>query len=918
MKKKILSFILCIVLTLSLFPALPVAAAPTTHATAVQVGHEGAYHLNEGGHHWYRITATETQYHSFIFRNKSLEANTGIGFLDSFVNLFVGKMTVEVYDQLDEHLASLDVKCGYNGTLSLNLTQGETYYFKVSSSVSGNYTMNVKMLNDLGGNNWKNSLETTSTGQLISRVDAAGDQDWFKFTTDDNRSFVNFSLENVQAGTLELWVYESVGGNEDTLPRDVFNFDVYNNNTKSKSTELKPNTTYYFCIQGENNATGDYILSLERSIDAAGPDKETAYLLQRDVKYTSSFDGPYDTDYYKFTTGDQPAYYLFDFKGTVFTYSVGVTVYDEAGNPKLDIGSYNGKTSGNVKLEPHTLYYVKVASDSSLVGNYEFTITTKPDAYPNTKAEATAVQRDQTITSGFEGSKDIDYLKFTTAETPAYYLFDFKGTSFTYSMGVTVYDEAGNPKLDIGSYNGKTSGNVKLEPNTLYYVKVASDSTLMGNYEFTITTKPDAYPDTRAEAVNVSLDQTITSGFEGSKDIDYLKFTTTPENAYYQFAFKGTGFTYSMAVTVYDETGNPKLNVGSYNGKATGNVKLEPNALYYVKVASDSTLMGDYEFTITAKPDPEGDTKATAYPLSMNETYQSALSDSKDTDWYKVTLNASVDLLVTVNNESCSSLGFKVYNDRDQPFFDNNTYNNKVFTDHGRLEKGTYYIKVTGGSEGYYTIALSPCGSGHNYIKGKCGSCGKWDPNYAPTFTDVSKKAWYKGAIDYVAKYNIMGGVGNGKMQPNANVTRAQFVQILANLEGVDTTNTRVSTRFSDVPAGKWFTPAVKWASENGIVDGVGNGKFDPNGNLTREQMCKMIVSYVTFKGITLEKTTAKISFTDDRRISGWAYDYVYLCQQAGLVNGIGTDFKPRDLATRAQIATIMMRFDQQYEIVEK
>ncbi len=182
-------------------------------------------------------------------------------------------------------------------------------------------------------------------------------------------------------------------------------------------------------------------------------------------------------------------------------------------------------------------------------------------------------------------------------------------------------------------------------------------------------------------------------------------------------------------------------------------------------------------------------------------------------------------------------------------------------------------------------------------------------------FTDIKATAWYKQYIDYSVTYGILSGAGNGKMLPNKTMTRAEFVQVLANLAGVDTSNKNIKTGFTDVKSGAWYAPAVKWASENGIVSGVGNGKFSPNANITREQMCSMLVRYVeNHLGITLESSVGKKTFADDNKISSWAKDAVYKCQQAGLVNGVSeTMFAPKDNATRASVATIMSKFHEQY-----
>ena len=181
-------------------------------------------------------------------------------------------------------------------------------------------------------------------------------------------------------------------------------------------------------------------------------------------------------------------------------------------------------------------------------------------------------------------------------------------------------------------------------------------------------------------------------------------------------------------------------------------------------------------------------------------------------------------------------------------------------------------------------------------------------------FNDVIQNKWYKQYVDYSVVFDIFSGTSVNKFSPNNNITRAQFVQVLANLQGVDTSNRNVTTQFTDVPAKKWFTAAVKWASDNKIVNGVGNSKFEPNANVTREQMCVMLVNYAKFKNITLRVIESKENFADDSKISQWAKTAVYICQQADIVNGKGAGkFDPQGTGTRAEATVIFTKFHKDY-----
>ena len=201
-----------------------------------------------------------------------------------------------------------------------------------------------------------------------------------------------------------------------------------------------------------------------------------------------------------------------------------------------------------------------------------------------------------------------------------------------------------------------------------------------------------------------------------------------------------------------------------------------------------------------------------------------------------------------------------------------------------------------------------------NGIDYTCNLCGEIRVDAAKIFTDVKPAAWYKKYVDYTYAYGIFTGTDAKTFSPNDNITRAQFVKVLANLENVDTSNRNVTTAFTDVPGGKWYTPAVKWASENGVVNGVGGNKFDPNANVTREQMCVMLVNYAKFKGVTIKKVESKMSFVDDAKISKWANTAVYICQQADIVNGKGANtFDPQGTGTRSEASVIFTKFHKEY-----
>ena len=185
---------------------------------------------------------------------------------------------------------------------------------------------------------------------------------------------------------------------------------------------------------------------------------------------------------------------------------------------------------------------------------------------------------------------------------------------------------------------------------------------------------------------------------------------------------------------------------------------------------------------------------------------------------------------------------------------------------------------------------------------------------YTTPFSDVKSGSWYGRAVYYAAGAHVFSGTSAATFDPQTPMTRAMFVQVLANLAGADLSEYTGYTGFSDVPKGKWYAPAVHWASVNNIVNGVAPDKFDPNGIVTRQQMCVMLVRYARAIGLNFTESTDSFRFADDNMIQNYARIAVYICKQYGIINGMTeTEFAPRDGATRAQVAAMFMNFCQRY-----
>lgn len=177
----------------------------------------------------------------------------------------------------------------------------------------------------------------------------------------------------------------------------------------------------------------------------------------------------------------------------------------------------------------------------------------------------------------------------------------------------------------------------------------------------------------------------------------------------------------------------------------------------------------------------------------------------------------------------------------------------------------------------------------------------------AVPFTDINGH-WAYDAILYAYHNGLMNGIGDEKFDPNGTLNRAMLVTILYRLEGKPAV-TAVNP-FDDVKDGKWYTDAIIWAADNELVNGYGNGKFGPEDDITREQMAKILFAYSKLKGYDSSKANDLAAYTDAENISGWALDAVKWANAVNLITGrTETTIVPGGNATRAEAATILMRY---------
>lgn len=176
------------------------------------------------------------------------------------------------------------------------------------------------------------------------------------------------------------------------------------------------------------------------------------------------------------------------------------------------------------------------------------------------------------------------------------------------------------------------------------------------------------------------------------------------------------------------------------------------------------------------------------------------------------------------------------------------------------------------------------------------------------TFADIETH-WAKASIVRAVEKGMFNGVAENTFDPEGTTTRGMIITIIARMNGVDLSD-YTSSSFADVAAGEWYAAAVEWGNEKGIVTGTGEASFEPNGLLTREQIATIIYRYAAAFG---KDTSAKADisgFADYGSVSEYALEALAWANSAGIVNGSdGNRLNPQGTATRAEVATMLMRY---------
>ena len=409
-------------------------------------------------------------------------------------------------------------------------------------------------------------------------------------------------------------------------------------------------------------------------------------------------------------------------------------------------------------------------------------------------------------------------------------------------------------------------------------------------------------------------------------------FVGDKEKLYVEHTKNGVTYVYEGDVTAPEET-----------EKASG----ETQSTEGVKILTFINPHGFSTFTISAENRAEAKIGETSY-LSLQDAVNAVADNGEITvlkDGLAATVSGDSKTFTLKNSDTSNSI--------------NVTLNGKTLTISANSSQSFTYIKPSGGGGGggggsvttKYTLSFDtnggsaiakvtkekgttvdlgqyvPTREGYTFagwysdealtqkvtsvkLNGNTTVYAKWTENaVTPTlpFTDVKSGDWFYEAVQYVYDKGMMTGVSADRFAPASTTTRGMIVTILYRLENEPAVSG--GSAFTDVENGAWYADAVAWAAANDIVNGTSATTFAPNSPITREQMAAILYRYAAYKGYDVSQKADLSGYTDAASISGYAKDALAWANAQKLITGVtDTTLNPQGSATRAQVATILMR----------
>lgn len=654
--------------------------------------------------------------------------------------------TVGIVDESEIFNHSFGLATGEEGSIYVKLEANTRYYVKLYNLYSdanngGFVSFKLSFFADPEPDEKSNTIKGSVGEFYEGNIAVADDVDWIFVSTNDKANYT-LTIENrneTAAAGFKADVYDTKGNLVDS---------VTINEGSSASVDMKrPDevVSYFICVSGVEGRVGSYAVKLDET-----PLEATEVPLNEE--YYDSITKPEtegSVDYLKFTTTDKDAYYTISVKNiniVTHTWSADIEVQADILNAKEEKLSNIYLTEGQeksttLKLAPNTTYYIKVYNNylgDTKGGNYKVYITYVLDADKNEMENATPWQLEEKYFGDIAARGDSDWFAITTNDNTDY-TFTVKNTNIpTHSWsndlkfrGVIYNDKSEQLASILLGSGAESSQRVTLDANTTYYICIRDPEGTTGEYSFdlSVTVIIDEEALGMANATEIPYNEDYydsITGWDEDNKVDYLKFTTLSEPAYYTLTAKNINIAthswssdYQVQVKIWNEHKEElgKLTLGE-GAEHSATFRFDENTTYYIRINNNENAGGNYKVNLTYILDPESNEMTSGNALRVGERYYGNIAARGDDDYFTVTTGEETDYTLLVKNINIpthswsSDLQFRavIYNQYSEEL-------GKVLATNGNessvkvtLEPNTtYYIKVWDpeGTKGDYNVLLA-------------------------------------------------------------------------------------------------------------------------------------------------------------------------------------------------------------------
>ena len=726
------------------------------------------------------------------------------------------------------------------------------YEFTVSSSTAQTGNIAISVNTPIAGASTSSSYATSSsTGVLLSSTI------WHNKT--DNYSNPA-TFEYGKTYTCIVTVVPQAGFTFPTTPTATINGYTPGYNTRNSNEVV---CTYDFVVSSTSSQISTVTLSITQPVVGAVPSTSTSTSTTGVTVNSTSWYNVTDNSYNpsSFVSGK--------------TYKCTITVTPIAG--------YTFSESPSATLNGNTPHYYSVANSSEITFEYDFT--------PSTSAQISTVVL--TVTKPVVGA------------TPS-------NTASTSTTGVTVSSATWRNKTDntssISTYiAGKTyTCTITVYPSGGYSFTTTPSATINGS-------NPTSYSSRTNSGITCTYDYVV-SATGNIISSAVLSVTSPTVGAAPSSATTSTTGTSVYSTTWHNQTDNV-ANPTSFEAGKTYRCTIIVRAADGYSIGSNptATISG-----ATATVSSYSSSQFNCYRDFASSTQSAAISPTSATFDKKDGMTNHKDIVVTLTpgNESLNEIknDLVILEEGNDYTVYNNIYTLK--TDYLlTLDKGQVNIvfAMSDGSTPTLTLMIiessdvisTPVTPTTPTTPTTPITSGGW----ANPFTDVHESDWFFEDVKYAHQNGLFSGTSTTTFSPSMSMTRGMIVTVLGRLEDIDITG-YIGDSFDDVVITEYYAPYIKWASVEGIVNGVGNNRFEPETNISRQDIVVILHNYAKMKNVTLPVKNDLIIFSDFADISTYAVEAVSVIQQAGIVNGLpGKIFNPLGNAQRDEVSAILHRF---------